>query len=81
VGLTSLCSSHGHHRWVWMNPHAVRVDLELPLAVVCSGPAMTAGAQKGVVRVEEPPPGMDLCRRVGRAPPRSHSTAGGRARR
>jgi hypothetical protein len=54
-------------------------------AVVCSRPAMTAGARKGTVQVEEPPPGMDPCHRVGRALPRSRSTVarpaiGGRAR-
>jgi hypothetical protein len=54
-------------------------------AVVCSGPAMTAGARKGTVQVEEPPPGMDPCHRAGRALPRSRSTVahpaiGGRAR-
>jgi hypothetical protein len=40
----------------------VRVDLEPPITVVCSGPAMAAGARRGAIRVEEPPPGMDLRR-------------------
>jgi hypothetical protein len=68
-----------------MDPHDVRVDLEPPLNVVRLGPAMTAGARRSVVRVEEPPSGMNPCRRAGRAPPRSRSTVahppiGGRAR-
>jgi hypothetical protein len=75
VGLTSLCSSCGHHRRMWMDPHVVQVDLEPPLAAVRSGPAMTAGARRGTVRVEEPPLGTDLCRWAGRAPLRSCSTA------
>jgi hypothetical protein len=41
MGLTALCSSCDHHRWLWMDPHAVWVDLEPPLAAARSGPAMT----------------------------------------
>jgi hypothetical protein len=36
-----------HNRWLWMNPHAVRVDPETPLAVARSGTTMTAGARAG----------------------------------
>jgi hypothetical protein len=75
VGLTSLCSSRGYHRRLWMDPHAVWVDLESSLVVVHSGPTMTASARRGAVWVEEPPPGTDLCRLAVRAPPRSRSMA------
>jgi hypothetical protein len=67
-----------------MDPHAMQVNLEPPLAATCSGLTMTASARRGAVRVEGPLPGTDRYHRAGRAPLRSRSMAarppiGGRA--
>jgi hypothetical protein len=36
-----------HNRWLWMNPHAMRVDPEPPLATACSRTMTTTGAPAG----------------------------------